>query len=161
LTATLPSVFNEIHTPSYLFLFQSPQRAIYAGPFFDRIHSFFRTLYRRPALQHSVSPLRSFRDPGRSVPESSCAWGMRRSEPTLKPRNEQRSNEFLRGIFTSLGAVPWREIIEHESPVAFGNCDQQFFRRCSSPLGRYEFHEHRVVSEIPVPLRTSTTKSDS
>ena len=58
-----------------------------------------RTLYRRPALQHSLSPLRSFSDPRRSVPESGCAWGMRRSEPALKPRNEQRSNEFLEVAF--------------------------------------------------------------
>src|SRR5260370_11099265 len=73
---------------------------------------FFRTLYRRPTLQHSLSPLRSFRDPRRSVPESSCARGMRRSEPALKPRNEQRSNEILTGGFTAFsGLFPLEEII--------------------------------------------------
>jgi hypothetical protein len=97
LTATLASVFNEIHTPLYLFLFQYPQRAICGDRFSVGSILFLRTLYRRPALQHSLSPLRSFSDPRRSVPESSCAWGMRRSEPTLKPRSDQRSTEFLAG----------------------------------------------------------------
>src|SRR4029077_17308163 len=80
-----------------------------------------RTLYRRPALQHSLSPLRSFSDPRRSVPESSCAWGMRRSEPTLKPRSDQRSTEFLGWLFP--GAKSYRP----SCPVSFGNSAQRIF----------------------------------
>jgi len=85
-----------------------------------------RTLYRRPALQHSLSPLRSFSDPRRSVSESSCAGGMRRSEPAFKPRNQQRSNEFLRGLSASFWA-PGREIISGSRPASFGNREQRIF----------------------------------
>jgi len=120
-----------------------------------------RMLYRRPALQHSLSPLRSFSDPRRSVPESSCAWGIRRSEPTLKPGNDQRSNEFLGGIFTSFGLFPGAKSYRPSRPVSFGNYEQRIFCRAARILqAAIEFHEHCVVSETPVPLRTSTTKSE-
>src|SRR5260221_10277737 len=62
--------------------------------------------------------------------------GCAEAKPTLKPRNEQRSTEFLRGIFTSFGALSWREMISRESPSVFRELRAaNFFRRCSRPLG--------------------------
>jgi hypothetical protein len=59
LTATIPSLFNEIDAPLHLSVFQSSQRAVFnahkelfcPGFLFNGMHSpFFRTLYRRPTL---------------------------------------------------------------------------------------------------------------
>ena len=100
---------------------------------------FLRTLYRRPALQHSLSPLRFFSDPRRSVPESSCAWGMRRNEPTLKPGNEQRSNEFLGGLVTLFGVLPpGGKSYPPDGQCLSGTACSDFFWHCSRPLGCYE-----------------------
>ncbi|SRR6266404_4392617 len=144
LLTTLNNLTFDSHTPltvqrnSYSLVFiplSIPTKSYMQDRFSVGSILFLRTLYRRPALQHSLSPLRFFSDPRRSVPESSRAWGMRRSEPALKPRNKQRSNEFLGGLLPLLLRLPLRrEIISPGvAQCLSGTASSDFFSALLAP----------------------------
>src|ERR1700746_3409361 len=131
---TLNNLTFDSHTPlsvqrnSYSLVFNPlsiPTKSYMRDRFSIESILFLRTLYRRPALQHSyhLYAPSAIRDAQR---RQAVAPGAAQKRTSIKT---QKSAKFKRIVlvFLSLFGAPGREIICRSRPASFGNCEQRIF----------------------------------
>jgi hypothetical protein len=132
---TLNNLTFDSHTPlsvqrnSYSLVFNPlsiPTKSYMRDRFSIESILFLRTLYRRPALQHSyhLYAPSAIRDAQyrKAVAPGGCAEANQHSNPEI---SKGQTNSY--GGFRPLFGAPGREIISGSRPASFGNCEQRIF----------------------------------